>query len=65
VFTDADTEFTFASVPATVTFADLYRGVELRPEPLPFRTKKKFPFPKSGWGVRVRPLFHSHSQQNI
>jgi Uma2 family endonuclease len=39
VFTEDDKEFTFASVAATVTFADLYRGVVLLPEPPPFRTK--------------------------
>jgi Uma2 family endonuclease len=39
VFTDEDKEFTFASVPATVAFADIYRGVELLPEAPPFRTK--------------------------
>lgn len=37
VFTDPKGEFTFASVPVTISLDDIYRGVELIPEPPPFR----------------------------
>lgn len=38
VFTESEGDFTFESVPVTVSLADIYRGVELLPEPLPFRS---------------------------
>jgi Uma2 family endonuclease len=38
VFTESEGDFTFESVPVTVSLADIYRGVELLPEPQPFRS---------------------------